>query len=40
MASCFDLGPFDACGGRVGLQDLRHLKTNAAGRVISPVEVE
>ncbi len=30
----FDLRPFDACGGRVALQDLRNLKTNAAGRVI------
>ncbi|WP_244485510.1 site-specific integrase [Bradyrhizobium tropiciagri] len=30
----FDLRPFDARGGRVALQDLRDLKTNAAGRVI------
>jgi integrase len=30
----FDLRPFDARGGRVALQDLRNLKTNAAGRVI------
>jgi integrase len=30
----FDLRPFDARGGRVAIQDLRNLKTNAAGRVI------
>lgn len=30
----FDLRPFDARGGRVALQDLRNLKTNAAGRVV------
>ncbi|MET4220812.1 integrase [Bradyrhizobium sp. LB7.2] len=30
----FDLRPFDARNGRVALQDLRNLKTNAAGRVI------
>ncbi|MGY4411122.1 hypothetical protein ACVWW4_002858 [Bradyrhizobium sp. LB7.1] len=30
----FDLRPFDARSGRVALQDLRNLKTNAAGRVI------
>jgi integrase len=30
----FDLRPFDARGGRVALQELRNLKTNAAGRVI------
>lgn len=30
----FDLRPFDAREGRVAIQDLRNLKTNAAGRVI------
>lgn len=30
----FDLRPFDAREGRVAVQDLRNLKTNAAGRVI------
>jgi integrase len=30
----FDLRPFDARGGRVAIQDLRNLKTNAAGRVV------
>ena len=30
----FDLRPFDASQGRVAIQDLRNLKTNAAGRVI------
>jgi integrase len=30
----FDLRPFDARNGRVALQDLRNLKTNAAARVI------
>lgn len=30
----FDLRPFDARSGRVAMQDLRNLKTNAAGRVI------
>lgn len=30
----FDLRPFDARNGRVALQDLRNLKSNAAGRIV------
>jgi integrase len=39
---CFDLRPFDARNGRVALEDLRNLKTNAAGRVvpINPLLIE
>ncbi|MGX7745899.1 site-specific integrase, partial [Rhodopseudomonas parapalustris] len=38
----FDLRPFEARNGRVALQDLRNLKTNAAGRVIpiNPLLIE
>ncbi|MEH2506838.1 integrase [Bradyrhizobium sp. AZCC 1578] len=38
----FDLRDFDARGGRVALEDLRRLKTNAAGRVvpIPPLVIE
>lgn len=38
----FDLRPFDARNGRVAIEDLRNLKTNAAGRVvpINPLLIE